>query len=68
MNKGNTLIKEKFNKAVKQLNENKKIEKIWNRFKMAKRIAKRNGKELSIEVFNKMVEDELGKDRVGNGR
>ena len=68
MNKGNTLTKEIFNKTIERLNQNKKLEKVWNCFKMARRIAKRNGKRLSIEVFNKMVEDELGKDWVGNGR
>ena len=49
-------------KATKKLKERKKLEKIWTRFKIARRVAKRNGKELSIEVFNEMVDNELGKD------
>ena len=44
--------------AIKKLNKNKKIERVWNRFKIARRIAKRNGKKLSIDVFNKMLEEE----------
>ena len=53
---------EELKKACERLNENKKIEKIWRTFKMARRIAKRDGKELSIDIFNKMVKDELGID------
>ena len=49
-------------KATEELKERKKLEKIWTRFKIARRVAKRNGKELSIEVFNEMVDNELGKD------
>jgi hypothetical protein len=49
-------------KATKKLKEKKKLEKIWTRFKMARRMARRNGKRLSIEVFNEMVDNELGKD------
>tara|TARA_R100000458_G_scaffold58336_1_gene66162 strand:- start:696 stop:890 length:195 start_codon:yes stop_codon:yes gene_type:complete len=49
-------------KAAERLKERKKLEKIWTRFKMARRIARRNGKKLPIEVFDKMVKDELGID------
>ena len=48
--------------ATKELKEKKKLEKIWNRFKIVRRIAERNGKKLEIEVFDKMVKDELGID------
>ena len=48
--------------ATKELKEKKKLEKIWNRFKIIRRIAERNGKKLEIEVFDKMVKDELGID------
>ena len=61
MNKRNTITKEKLKEATEELKERKKLEKIWTRFKIARRVAKRNGKELSIEVFNEMVDNELGK-------
>ncbi len=56
------VTKKALKKATKRLKEKKKLEKVWNRFKMARRIARRNGKRLPIEVFDKMVKDELGID------
>ena len=53
---------EELKEVVKHLNEKKKLEKVWNRFKIARRVARRNGKKLPIEVFDKMVKDELGID------
>ena len=56
------VTKKALKKATERLNEKKKLEKVWNRFKIARSIARRNGKKLPIEVFDKMVKDELGID------
>ena len=43
--------------ACDRINENNKLERIWNSFKIMRRMAKKDGKELSIDVFNKMVRE-----------
>jgi len=53
-----TTTTEELKAACDLINENKKLERIWNSFKIMRRLAQKNGKEISIDVFNKMVEDQ----------